>query len=171
MANTRQSIARVTVSEDGKSAVFNFSDGSKRDIATSSFSPEIQARAALQGLISRVRQSYNDADTVGQAIEAYDETVALLSQGTWTQRGSSGPRITILVEALSRLTGRTIAECEDVVNGILDDADEEKSKAQMAALRNDPKVKQAMAQIRLERAAAAAEAPQENQLNLGALFA
>lgn len=87
------------------------------------------------------------ADPTQNALEAMTNTWNQLVEGIWNAKGSggSGPKVTQLAEALSRVTGQDM----DTVTAKLADMTDEQKKG----LRKHAQVKAALSEISKERAA------------------
>jgi hypothetical protein len=148
----RNNLAKTSITEDGKSGVIEFTDGTARVIDPTGYPEEIVQRATVTGFITRLRQGFSDAETAAEAIKLYDELNDQLLEGVWSSRGKGETRVGLLVEAISRIKNLTLAEVEAKLQTLQDHPDQEKAKAALKALRSDPQVKQIVAKIRLERA-------------------
>ena len=115
---------------------------------------ETLTRLAVHGMSQKLGDSFagaaNEADPLKFAEESIDAVWKQLQSGEWRATGGAGgPKASMLAKALSRVMGRDLEECIEVVDGM---TDEDKKK-----LRKDPRIKQASADIRLEEAQAARE--------------
>lgn len=143
-------ISREVNAEAGAVTFTVTESGASLTCALAELPDDVKVRLMLHGLNAKVGDSAADKNT--DALEKMTGVWDSLKAGEWTQRGGgeSGPRITILAEALARVRDRTV---EDAV-AYLADQDEEKVKA----IRKVPEIEAAMKAIRAERAAAAAKA-------------
>lgn len=169
MAAERKSFAKTAISEDLDGVIFEFADGTNRRVSPDEFPEEITKRFTLAGVVARLRQAYNEANTVTEAISSFDDLVKQLLDSVWTSRGKGEARVSLLCEAIARLTGKALSEVEAKIQSIQDNADKEAAQKDIAKLRNDAKVKHMMAQIRLERAEKEVEGEGE-EVNLASLF-
>ena len=94
----------------------------------------------MHGLSQKVGDSYASAESVTEAAESARAQWDGLLGGEWATRSGGG----ILAEALSRATGKELAECVDAVRR-LDDKQKRK-------LSGDARILTAIAEIRKERA-------------------
>ena len=150
-------IANKSVTETA--VVFDFADGTTVECDISQVNEAILYRLALHGLSQKVGDSYSGAESVAEAIGAARSVWSNLTEGQWAVRAARGGKI---VEALARVTGKDYDECLEVYAGMTD--------AEKKDLRKHPQIKQAMAEIELERAQAAASQPVEGGADLGKLF-
>jgi hypothetical protein len=139
-----------------QSVTFTFDDGTTEVVELAKLSPDMVVRAALHGISQKVGDAYANAakaeSPLAFAKEAVTETRAQIYANDWnaTRTGTSGPRTSILAQALARITGKTEAEAVAFVDSL----DEDQTKAWKAK----GKVKLMMATITAERAAAKAAA-------------
>lgn len=136
---------------EGSILTINFANDEIVAVDFNTLPQEIKLQLALHGLSQKVGDSYASAESVDDAVKAAKRVVEDLTAGNWSVRkaGEGAPRTTLLAEALARIANRTLEEAVEVI--------EELSEDQQKQLRKDPGVKQAMAQIKLERATAAAK--------------
>ena len=107
--------------------------------------PEIGTSLMLHGASQKIGDSFAGSDTVDEAYEEAAEVLEQLYAGQWKAARAVGePRTGLLVEALARISGKDGATCKLAVETMADEA--------RKALRNDPRIKQAIAEINLERA-------------------
>lgn len=152
-------------------------DGEKYLLLLSELSPEIVTRLAVHGLSQKVGDSFagaaDEPDPVAYAIARIKDTWEQLKRGEWRVTGTGGPRATLLGRALARVSGHTIEEAMAVLQDKEDSLSEEEFKAFLKALRADPSIKQAQADIKLEDAQKAKErasGASGTKADLGALF-
>ena len=152
----RNKMAKKITDEAAGKITFEFSDGRTLSIAVSELTPEMATRAAMHGLSQKGGDSYAGAESVDEAYDACESTLAALRgpNGTWSTRtvGEGGARGTMLVEALYRATkheGKTMDDCEQLV---ADMSDEQKK-----GIRNIPAIKAQLDAIAAERAMERAE--------------
>lgn len=152
-----------TVDVESQTVTLEFADGSKISSSLTEFSPEMITRLALHGLSQKKGDACASLDTVAECREAVEGIRSQLLSNDWSAKreGSGSPRIGLLVEALARITGRTIEECTEVVEAL----DDEQKKL----VRADANVRKIMAQIRYERETAK-ESKGEGQVDLMALL-
>ena len=132
---------------------FQFMDGTSFVYNLNDLSGEMVHRAALHGLSQKGGDSYASADSIEEAKANVREVWANLLNGNWTVR-STGK----LAEALHRATGLPMDEVLEKLAG--------KTDAEKKDLRKHPAVKKALAEIDMERAAAAAKAAEDTEESL-----
>ena len=139
-------IAKKVVGVNG--VVFTFANGIELVADLEMLSGDIVKRLALHGLSQKLGDSYASANEKGWSIdECYDQAADVfnnLKLDNWAVSGGSGSNI--LSEALSRLTGKTVAECATAISILSDD--------NRKALEKRPDVKAMVLTIKAERAAA-----------------
>ena len=120
---------------------------------------------AMHGLSQKIGDSYAGADSIDEASTAAGRVAEDLKAGNWSVRvaGSGAPRVTLLAEALAKLTNNSMEDSLEAVNELNDD--------QKKALRKDDRVKEAIAEIKYERAKAKAAEASGDQPDLAALLA
>ena len=95
-------------------------------IALGDLPDSIKSQLAMHGLSQKVGDSYAGAETIDKAVACAAKVVEDLKAGNWTMRvAGSGPRITLLIEAIARIAGKTIEETSEVINEL----DDEQKKA------------------------------------------
>jgi hypothetical protein len=115
-------------------------------------SKEVKFAAMLHGF----KQCYGDSASGGSPQEKFEmcnRRMEAHRNGSW-DLDSREQDLTIVVEALSRVLGQTVAKVEEELERKY--PDEERYDERLKELRILPKVKAEIAQIRAERAAAAA---------------
>lgn len=130
---------------------------------------EIVRQLALHGLSQKLGDSYAGAGQEENPVAVITANVTglidQLKAGTWSSRsgGGGGPRVTLLAEAIHRVTGKELEECTAVVGDM--------SNEDKATWRKHPQVAKAIAEIRAEREAEKAKKldGQEGE-DLGSLF-
>lgn len=136
------------VREDLSGVDFDFVDGTSLGIALSDLPEEIVKNLALHGLSQKVGDSYAGTETVEDAISQANGVAARLKAGDWKaarEGGGGRPKITLIVEALHRATGKELEECRELVASMEDDAVKE--------LKKHPQVHAHITAINAERAA------------------
>lgn len=168
----RNAIAKVTFPDDSETqAQWTFKDQANAVVVDlKEFSSEMIRKLARHGLKQKLADSYAGAKgDVKVALESFNETLSNLKQGIWATRvaGEGGAKVTQLVEALVRVSGKSVDDCKAVISklGEQDEADE---GSRVSALRKHPKIALALAQIKVERATAAAA--KEGTPDIGALL-
>ncbi len=143
---------------------FEFANGEVLEVNVAQLPESIRRQALLHGVSQKVGDAYAGAESAEEALEAARSVVERLMAGEWrtTRQGSGKPRSTMLAEALSRLTGRDVAECQERI-AALDDA-------AVKALRKHPQIQAELAKIRAERLAAKAEAGADSAPDLAELL-
>ena len=165
--------ATKSISEDGSILSFEFhEDGVDALSATiTELDEEIIARLAMHGLSAKMGDSYAGVEKISECREAANRVWEDLVAKNWTTRvaGAGGPRITQLAEALSRVAmGRgkelTVDQAVTAVDAMPDE--------QKKALRKVPAIKEAIAQIKIERlqAETSVEATEADNSALDALL-
>ncbi len=113
---------------------------------------EIVLRLAKHGLSQKVGDSYAGAEA-GESFARAEAVAKDLVDGNWSTRvAAAGPKSTQLAEALHLVTGKTLEECAELIDGM----DDERKKA----LRNHDQVNAQLASLKAARAAVAAEKAQ-----------
>lgn len=159
----RGSKAVKTVDPKEGTVTFKFADSRELVVHPGEFSDEVRTRLMLHGASQKIGDSYADDESVGEAYLSAKEVIDTLSRGVWSERTPGEPRIGLLVEGLLRVRAKshpdtTMEQCQTVVEAM----DAEKKKA----LRANPQIKAAMAEIQAERARAEAEKSAESVDNL-----
>jgi len=114
------------------------------------FPADIVNRLILHGINAKVGDSA--ADPTVNAFDALKSTVEQLIAGTWNVRGSGGgPRVTVLAEALSQVTGQPL-------DAVVDKLDAMSPEERKALPKKYAKVDAAMKKIAADRATAKAKA-------------
>ena len=127
--------------------VWNWADETSTIVEIDALGDNIQEQAMKHGLKQKLSDSYAGATTVMEAKQALESVLNALLSGTWNAgRSSSGG---IWVEAIARAAGRSVEEALEVWNA--------KSEEEQKELKKHPGIKQAKAEIDLERAKAKAE--------------
>jgi hypothetical protein len=121
--------------------VFTFANGDVVEAVLNKMPEEIVHQLALHGLSQKIGDSYASSESVAAAVVSATNTTSNLIAGLWATKSSNGGKI---VEALSRVTGKTHSECLDAFNAM--------GKEQKADLRKHPEIKVALAKIEVERA-------------------
>jgi hypothetical protein len=108
-------------------------------------------RLAIHGASQKIGDSYAGAkesgtDPVAYAKEAVKDTIEQLYANKWsvTRTGSGAPRTTLLVIAVSAVSGQSIEEVQTSIESL---SDEEK-----AALQKQPKIRAKLAALQAEKA-------------------
>jgi hypothetical protein len=150
---------------DSKTFIVSFIDGTDLRAEWDSFNDETKYRLGVHGLSQKVGDSYAGAKDVEEAKMLAKDTIEVLQKGGWGTRVSDGlGRVTLLAEALSRLTKVPVNE----VRATLDTLDEDTVKS----IRLDEQVKLMVSKIKTERLEAKAEkASAEGGLDIAGLFA
>lgn len=127
---------------------FQFADGESRQVNLGEFPADIRDCFAWHGLSQKLGDSYASKQG-NDAVEAFDDVLDALRNGTWLQKGeSAGPRTTDLALALHRLKPEKYPELVDAAARVAEMSAEEKKAAQNLAV-----VEHAILEIRAERAA------------------
>lgn len=161
--DTEQGLVTITP-EGGEAITANLSE----------LPDEMIRQLALHGLSQKLGDSYAGAgqeESPAAVVEAnVTSLLDQLKQGVWSSRsggGGGGARVTILAEAIHRVTGKELDECVRVVGEMEKDA--------KAEWRKHPQIAKAISEIRAEREQEKAEklAKQEDDgsaPDLGSLF-
>ena len=150
-------IAKKSVSADG--VLFNFADGKNLSLGIDALPEEIQRKLAIHGLSQKVGDSYAGAESIAEAFASAEEVWKNLLAGLWSAKVQRGGK---LVEALHRATGKDLETCRGLVEGM-----DDKAKAE---LRKHVQIKEALAEMEVERAKALAAAAEGEEEDLKALF-
>ena len=148
--------AKVQTFDDSLKLVWHFADDTTESIEINDFSEEIMNQATMHGLKQKLSDCYAGATTVREAKEKFYAVLETLRNGDWNAK-----RITtggLWVEALARAAQVTIEQALEKWNSLDDD--------QIKDLKKHPGIKQAKAEIELERAKEKAEG---SELDLSAL--
>ena len=147
-----------TIVETGKTLVCNANE----------LSDELQTRVKMHGINAKVGDSAADpeADAYAQLVSVWDQ----LKAGAWNVRGSAGPRVTVLAEAMFSAQNGNLT-LDDVVDKL-----DAMSKEQRRDIpKKYAKVKSAMEEIRAQRATekskAAKKAAAKDESNIDELLA
>lgn len=115
---------------------------------------ETYDRLVIHGLNAKVGDSAASCKTDEERIGAISASIRNLKNGVWNETSSGG---TILAEAIARVKKLDVLEAQSIVDGLDDE--------QLAAVKNHPKVKEAIAQIRTERAKTSAKSAKIEDLD------
>jgi len=149
-------IASVTTGAD--SVTWSFADGTERTVQLGDLSENVINQLALHGLKQKGTDAYSGFGTkygdeaVSHAAAANGRVIEALKNGDFNaarQAGTSGPKVTIWVEALAQAKGCSVAEAADIYAGL--------DKEQKAQVRKHSKVKAAKVQLEAERMGAASD--------------
>lgn len=151
--------AKKTFLEDGSGLVLNFAHGKVLNMKLSELSDEILGDLVLHGLAQKVGDSYAGSESPEEAFQAASAVWEQLKAGDWRRAGEAVPRTTLLAEALSAVTGKTLEECQAVIDAMAK-SDEENKTSSVKELRNHPAI---AAQLAIQKAARAAEAAKKAQ--------
>ena len=144
--------------------VFTLGDGSQLIADLEAMSNDIRDMLALHGLSQKIGDGASGFSKARDHRGALVEMTAIhdgLLTGQWNRKGG-GSGTSDIVTALSNLTGRTIEEARDVVDGMDDE--------QMKALKADGRIKEELKRIAYERSKEAAKAAKANKFDLETLF-
>ncbi len=147
-------IAKKVVTKTG--VTFNWADETATEIEMESFPETIINRAAIHGVSQKLGDAYSGLKTVGEAKAALNEVLTALIAGDWNRKGGATGGIWLL--AIAKATGEEL----EVVQAKWDEMDEATRKTVQA----HPDVKQAKAEIDLERAQAKVKATDVKPLTL-----
>lgn len=131
---------------------FTFEDNTVQTIDVNTLNDATKFRAMVHGVSQKIGDSYAGAkaeeNPLAFAKAAAQETIAQVLRGDWRAARESGPRVTDLAVAASRVAGQTLEAAIEWL-GTLDET-------QTKEFRNKPKIKAALAQIGAEKAIAKA---------------
>lgn len=156
--------------EDGKptgAITFQLDDGSSIRFDHSQVPDDTKFYAMVHGFSQKIGDAYANAAKAESPLEftrnAITDTIAQLVAGDWRASAGPGePRYSDLAIALSRVTGKPIAEVHAQVEGM--------DKAQKKVYRAKKKVAAALAELRLERLRAQMARAEKNAGDLGGEF-
>lgn len=158
----KQQIAKKTVDTSAAVVAFAFTNGKELTAALDGLAEDVLKRLALHGLSQKLGDAYAGAESVDDAYEAAADVYETLKGGKWTERTAGEPRTSSLVEALFRVMDG--AQELDACKAVVENMDDEQRKA----LRAQPAIKAALANIAAEKAQAKAA---EKPFDPSALFA
>jgi hypothetical protein len=159
-----------TVNPDATVVRVTFGNGATEDVSLGDLSSEILHCATLQGLAIKLQRSF--ASAKGDPSEAHESFMTVkenLLSGLWnTKREGSGPRLSILVEAIVAALeedGETVDEARQAAIGekLKDDTKREGAMKNPAVKKHYERIKAARA---AERAAKAAKEADESGASL-----
>jgi hypothetical protein len=128
---------------------FEAEDGTKQTLNESALSDEIKRQAMFHGISQKIGDAYAGAgkatDPEAYAKEAVAETIAQLTTngGTWKAAGGGGTRYGFLVQAVALVSGKPLEEVATLVKAM--------SEKEQKELQAKPKVKMAIAKLKIER--------------------
>ena len=168
---------KATKSAEGNVLTFEFVNGETLTFDISTLAQDMLQRLAIHGGFQKLGDSYAGAKSVEDAITSVKRVWEELVAGNWTAArtaGTGGARIGQLAKALARVASKdpelgrevTVEEAVEIVSEMDDD--------QKKAIRSQPAIKAAIAQIRLEEAQAEAQKATEEggeQPSLASLLA
>ncbi len=136
-----------------------FENGEELALRLDELDDVIIRKLAVHGLSQKVGDSYAGAESIAEAVGLAHGVWTNLKAGLWGAKVSRGGKI---VEAIHRVTGKTVEECLELWQGMDD--------AKQKALRKHADVKHELAVMEMERAAALAEAAGDSDDDLNDLF-
>lgn len=141
-------VCKKVVDVENGAVSFTFADGDTTVIRVDDYEADMQRRFMLHGISQKHGDAFANSVSVDEAKEKFHTMLEQTLGGAW----STGKVNTtaILVEALIRVTGKTLEACRDVYAGLDDKAKRDMMK--------HPAIIKAVAEINLERAQKAAEA-------------
>lgn len=128
-------------------------------VDVSKFSEKVRHEAMLHGF----KQKYGDVESGGTAAEKYDmlqRVIAAHESGSWDVQAGTRDDSGIIIEAVALRFDYTVEQ----VNAALDEADDREAK--LKEWRSNPKVKATIAKIRADRAEAAAEEAEADDIEI-----
>jgi hypothetical protein len=160
---TKQKKATKSVDEAAQTVTFKFADGGNFVAKLGDMPATIATRLALHGLAQKLGDTY--AGDVESAEAEVRDMYGELANGHWSTRAPGEPRITLLAEAMASLRPVEGVSHEERTKQAMRKL-EEVSDEERAALRKDPRIKLAIAQIQAKRLRdAAKKAPEGVKLD------
>ena len=154
--------AKCTKTLPNGTVLFTFANGQALTFDPVKVSDAIATDLILHGASQKIGDSFAGSESVDEAYEEASEVLEQLYAGQWKAARAAGePRTGLLVEALARISGKDVATCKLAIETMADDA--------RKALRNDPRIKQAIAEINLANANKAVAAA-DGGLDIATLF-
>ena len=155
---------RIKREKDFDKGLVKFTDiatGAELEVDVNKLPDAIKTSLLVHGVNAKVGDSA--ADPKVDAMEAMKTTWEQLKEGIWAARssGDGAGRTTVLAEALQRVTGQEL----EAVNAKLSEMSDEEKKD----LRKHGQVKSAIADIKAEKAKAAAKAAKSTDADEGDL--
>lgn len=147
-------MTKKVVNLESQSIAFTFDDGSVQTCELGKVPAALHVRIMLHGLSQKIGDSYANAakaeNPLTFAKESAAETIAQIYAGEWNaaRTGGGGKRVSLFAQALARITGKSVDEA--------DAFEESLDETQLKAWKAKEKVRQMMAIITAERAAARA---------------
>ena len=123
-------IATVNVDEAAGSVNFAFTNGTTVAVGIQDLPAGVQSYAALHGINQKLRDSYAGAESVTEALESFNKTLAALKSDKWSTRGEGdGQPVGQRAEAVRRyIESKTGQPCSI-----------EQAQAKLASLADDKK--------------------------------
>jgi hypothetical protein len=151
----RNSLAKKIL--DGSTIKFAFANGKELVADVGAFPTNIVNRLALHGAAQKIGDSYAGDSTADEAYASAAKVLAALNAGNWgTEREASEPTPALLMEAIARFKECPIAEAPRFYD-YSEQAGRARTDDEKKAIRDNAKIKELVAAIRLERAKKAAE--------------
>ncbi len=149
--NDKVKVAEKDVNEETGTVSIAFTNGTSLSAALSELSEGIVQRLALHGLSQKLGDSYASVKgDVGAAVAKAQDVLDRLMAGEWAGAGSGGGmQLGELSEAIARIKNVPLERATAAVAGA--------PKEKITAWRANAKIKQVIAEIRLEKAKARAE--------------
>lgn len=143
-------VSKAKVNADADTGVisYDFTNGQHLEVALKDIPKETLKFFTLRGVGEAIRDTYAGVKDPDQAADVAGRKIEAILAGKTTIRisGGGGPRTTMLAEALSKVTGKSVEECQVKISELSDE--------QVADLKSRARVQVAMAEIRAERAKA-----------------
>jgi hypothetical protein len=134
----RNKLATYSFDTEAQFVAVKFSDGVEQKFDISAVDPAIMLHLAMHGLKQKSADSYAGAteavveglakDTLTYAKEQVRRVWEMLTQGEWSSRGESGPRVSMLAKAIAEALSIEIDDALERLEA-MEEADLKKVKA------------------------------------------
>lgn len=142
----RKSVCKKAIAEDFSAVTFTFTNGKVLTCNVNDLPQDIRDKSAAFGVNHKIGDSYAQSPNVDSAYETASKLWDAMVGGSWTVKRE--PSLIDLIDALARIKGMSQADAKEIVCALPDD--------KRALLMKAPQIIEAMAEIELERAKAAA---------------
>lgn len=146
MAKAR--IKRVKDFDAGTARFDILETGESLEATYDSYSPEIQRKLGVHGMVDRIAGAASDPKTV--ALDAMTRMNENLLAGIWSMKGEGVAKITDLVAALMEYSGQPQPEVEEKLE-TMKAADEANGTKDVAALKKHPDLQPILERMKTER--------------------
>jgi hypothetical protein len=151
----RANVCKKEILADSREVRFTFTGMAAVVVATDALADEVLEYAMLHGLAQKLGDSYSGAQTVEEARERFDATLAVLESGEWNGgRAATGG---LWIDAIADVQGID----REAALARWNELDEDKQ----AAIKKVPRVKAAYAKLAAERAERAAAGTNAEELD------